>query len=867
LAYFQGEKQKDKLALHKQYCNKQSVPQPAQYTYPEKGEVLKFKKMNMTLPIEYVAYADFEVMLVPINEEDQEHGKSTKQTHKHVPIGFSYYIVGPNNIPFSQPESFVGINAAEEFMKRIKQHALSIKELYNAFPKPPSLSKEEWKSFNKKKYCCICLNPFKLFEKRVRHHSHVTGELIGPAHSDCNIQCRVPNYLPVFFHNLSKYDGHIISLVTGADGDVTVLPNTEETYITIKQEITGKDGFKKGCFFLKFIDTYRFLSTSLRHLVEILPESELKHTKIQYPDQDQFKFAKSKNYFPYEYLDSIDKLKDKELPGHQLFFSSLDDTNITEDEYKFAQEAWNTFNCETLEDYLRTYCKIDVLLLADCFQTFRSECIKNYQMDPAYCVSLPGFTFEAFLKKSRVELELLYNSDLYQFFEYSIKGGITSAVRRHCKANTTRIPETYDKTKPPTSMLYIDANNLYGYAMSQMLPEKNFKFEDDVDKFSSDFIMNLQDDASTGYFLEVDFNYPKELHDKHNDLPLCCEKKSVGGSSTVKKLVCSLEDKKHQILHYRMVKFCIQQGLQLVKVHRVVSFHQSKFLEEYIRTNTILRQGATNSFSKDLFKLMNNACYGKFIENQRNRIMFDLCAKEEKVEKLIRSPFFKKSVIFTEDLVGIHRFKKQQCLDRPIYVGASILELARLHMYKFYYEQLPIIFPDAKYGLCYMDTDSFILYIEKDDITDNIIKNSQFFDCSCYNKNSSLYSDTNCRVPGKFKDELNDAILQELIVLSCKVYAIKKFPEGKVAKRTKGCKKNVRDKQITWEDFEACLKNADHIVKRSQKTFRSKKHVLFTVEQNKVVLRKYDDKRVWLPPDYNTSLAIGHKDITTMETE
>ncbi len=264
---------------------------------------------------------------------------------------------------------------------------------------------------------------------------------------------------------------------------------------------------------------------------------------------------------------------------------------------------------------------------------------------------------------------------------------------------------------------------------------------------------------------------------------------------------------------------------------------------------------------------MNNSCFGKFIENQRNRITFDLCTAEEKVDKLIRSPFFKKSVIFKEDLVGIHRYKKKQCLDRPIYIGATILELARLHMYDFYYDKLPVVFDNVEYKLVYMDTDSFILSIATKDITPYIKKNAEFFDCSAYSQNHPLYSETNKKIPGKFKDEMGDSHLSEIISLCPKVYALKKFPEGKITKQVKGCKKNVKDKQITWKDFEKCLADASVIIQKEQKTFRSYKHELYTIQQRKNVLQKYDTKRFWLPPNYNSSLAFGHKDITTMETE
>src|SRR6266576_1933479 len=195
---------------------------------------------------------------------------------------------------------------------------------------------------------------------------------------------------------------------------------------------------------------------------------------------------------------AVKKIKLTSLPAKEKFYSSLDDSHISEEDYKTAVEGWNVFDCQTLEDYLIKYCTIDVLLLADCFESFRKECLYHYELDPAYCVSLPGFTFEAFLWKSKVELEHLNEADIYQFFELSIRGGITLAVKRHVKANTSKIEDTFDPAKKPVSLLYIDANNLYGWAMMQKLPEKNFKFEDEK-KFSTEYILNLPEDGDTGY--------------------------------------------------------------------------------------------------------------------------------------------------------------------------------------------------------------------------------------------------------------------------------------------------------------------------------------------------------------------------------
>ncbi|HZD82294.1 MAG TPA: DNA polymerase, partial [Nitrososphaeraceae archaeon] len=814
-----------------------------------KGSTLHFEKYRMTMPVDYLCFADFEVMLVPVSDTTNQ---NTKITHKHVPIAFSYYIVGPGNTPFSNVESYVGPDAASVFLDRITKHALAIEQLYKAYPEA-QLSKKELRTFRKTKVCCICSKPlvFDPENRKVRHHSHVTGEFIGAAHNECNLKCRVPNFLPIFFHNLSKYDGHFITLVCdNTVKDINTIPLTEETYISFSKKISQK-------FFLRFVDSYRFLQTSLRSLADNLPASDFIHTRTQFPDDTEFDFARKKNFFPYEYLDCEEKLTLRALPPRSKFYSSLDDTNITEEEYEFAKSAWNAFKCKTLHDYLEKYCIIDVLLLADCYLSFRGECMEAYGLDPTYCYSLPGYSFEAFLKQSEVELEQLSDPDMYLFFESSIHGGITSTVKRYSKANNKNVPN-YNPNEPPNSLLYIDANNLYGYAMSQHLPLEDFEFVRDLSIFTDDFISKIPPDGTTGYFLEVDLKYPESLHDRHNSLPLCPEKKKPANGS-VEKLLCTLEDKYNYVLHYRTLQFCLSQGMILTKVHRAVSFIQAAFLTSYIQKNTEFRQHSTNDFKKSLYKLMNNACFGKFIENQRGRISFDLCCNETRIDKLIRSPFFKRSVIFKESLVGVHRYKQKQLLNRPIYVGAAILELARLHMYQFCYEVLPTIFHDVEYELNYLDTDSFILSVKTLDLTPYIQQHSEYFDLSDYSHDHPLYCRDNAKVPGKFKNELPNCHMSEYLSLCPKVYAIETYPKHKEIKKVKGCKKNVIKKELNFNAFKNCLFN-HNAVRKTQQTFRSNKHRINTISQTKTVLELLDNKRVWLPDNIH-SLAYGHKDI------
>ena len=200
--------------------------------------------------------------------------------------------------------------------------------------------------------------------------------------------------------------------------------------------------------------------------------------------------------------------------------------------------------------------------------------------------------------------------------EKGIRGGICQATHRYAKANN-KYMKNYDKNIESSYIEYLDANNLYGWAMSQKLPVNGFKWvkQKKLSKFNEDFIKKYDEDSNTGYFLEVDIDYPKELFNFHKDLPFLPERKKV---EKVEKLICSIEDKEKYIIHIRALKQALNHGLKLKKVDRVIQYIQKDWLKSYIDMNTELRKKTRNKFEKNFFKLMNNYVFGKAMENMRN---------------------------------------------------------------------------------------------------------------------------------------------------------------------------------------------------------------------------------------------------------
>ena len=224
-------------------------------------------------------------------------------------------------------------------------------------------------------------------------------------------------------------------------------------------------------------------------------------------------------------MNSFSRFLETELPPRRAFYSQLNDRDITEDEYKMAQEAWTEFGCLTMKNYHDFYLTLDVTILADVFENFRAISHAAYGLDPAHYWTLPGFSWDACLKETRVDLELFEeaNSNMYLFFENAVRGGVSMIAHRYAKSNNG---EEIDPTQPPSWLTYLDANNLYGWAMSQPLPTGNFRWlgEREIREFTPEFIQSIADDSSTGYVAEVDLVYPEELHELHNAFPLAPER-------------------------------------------------------------------------------------------------------------------------------------------------------------------------------------------------------------------------------------------------------------------------------------------------------------------------------------------------------
>ena len=284
----------------------------------------------------------------------------------------------------------------------------------------------------------------------------------------------------MIFHNLSGYDSHLFIKNLGfTAGNIDCIPNNEEKYISFTKNIeVGSYIDKKGetnpkCHKIRFIDSFKFMSTSLDSLVNNLPEEAFTNLKKYYTD-DKLSLVKRKGVYPYEYMNSLERFKENKLPSKESFYSALTGEDISNEDYQHAQKVWEAFEIKSMEGYLELYNETDVLLLADVFENFRDICLENYKLDPAHYFTAPGLSWDASLKMTKVELELLTDIDMLLMVEKGIRGGVSMISNRYSKANNKYMDDKFNLSEPSKYIQYLDANNLYGAAMSMKLPYTRF---------------------------------------------------------------------------------------------------------------------------------------------------------------------------------------------------------------------------------------------------------------------------------------------------------------------------------------------------------------------------------------------------------
>ena len=864
------------LTNHKENCIQVNGTQTIKM--PTKDDnILKFNNFHKQQPVPFVIYADFEAITEKVQGCQPNNDESyTEAYQKHTDCGYGYKVVCCYDDKYTKPvQIYRGEKAVYKFMEKMLEEVKYCKNIMKKeFNKPLRMTKDNEDKFKKAEDCHICNKQYTEKDIRVRDHCHITGKYRGSAHQECNLKLRIKPEeikIPVIFHNLRGYDSHFIMQEIGEivknhtytnnkgeekQMNINAIPNNMEKYMA----------FMLGNH-LTFIDSFQFMSSSLDKLVSNLPRESFKYTSKEFKDE-KFNLMVRKGVYPYDYMDSFDKFNEK-LPTKEDFFSIMNNEYITDKDYQHAETVWETFNLKTMGEYHDLYLESDILLLADVFENFRKTCLEYYKLDPCHYFTSPGLSWDAMLKMTNIKLELMTDIDMFQFIENDMRGGISYIANRYGKGNNKYMKE-YDEKSPSKYIMYLDSNNLYSWAMSQYLPVGGFKWMADKQINNID-LAKYYENSEKGLILEVDLEYPKELHNLHNDYPLaaervCVTKDMLSGyckkiaakynisTGLVQKLIPTLKNKEKYVLHYRNLQLYKDLGLKVTKVHRILEFNQSPWLKQYIDFNTNKQKNEKNTSEKDFFKLMNNSVFGKTMENLRKRVDVRLVTDEKKLTKLTSKPTYVSSKIFNENLVAVHKIKETLTLNRPAYVGMCILDLSKTLMYDFHYNYIKNKY-DNKDKLLFTDTDSLTYEIEAEDIYKDFWNDKDKFDNSDYSESSPYFDKTNKKVIGKFRDEAAGVPICEVVGLRSKMYSyIKDNQSG--GRTAKGIKKNVIKNDLKHENYKKTLIENKQMYHK-MKTIRSQNHKLGSYEINKVSPSCFDDKRYILDNGHE-SYAYGH---------
>jgi hypothetical protein len=923
-----------KLDQHIEECGKHN---PVVFNKP-KIDYNEFINIKHGQKIPYVIYADFESIIEKYTTASDNPNKSwTEKQGKHIAASFCAIVVNSKRI-LIDIKVYRGLDAAKKFNEYIIGKC---DKLINTGDKNMEIlarDDKRMKEFNASTFCPQCGKEYSITNRKVRDHDHWTGEYRGPLCNMCNLTNKKNRFIPVFFHNSKGYDSHLILGAISPDtikySDIKVIPSNSEKYISFSY-VKKRNEQSKLTYEIRFLDSFSFMNSSLDTLSKNLTDDQCFITKEYYDKigSHLFKIMRKKGIYPYEYMDSIEKYGETELPHIEMFKDKLNGKDCKEEDYEYAKAVFVKTGCKNLGDYTEKYMINDVLLLADVFETFRETCLKEYTLDPCWYYTSPGLAWDAMLKITGIRLQTIKDYDMYLFIEKGIRGGMVNAVKRYSKANN-KYMEKYDPNLSSNYLLYLDANNLYGWAMCQKLPYDELKFEmnqQDLKQYKKELadlikkyneMINLgcrklssglfssylelekelfmylhksdcmlEEDSNDnirlienyktneyqdfgynelknyietlnrigkGCIFEVDLDYPKELHNEHNDFPLCPQNTKVN-KQKFSKLMNTLYDKEKYVIHYRNLLQVLEHGLKLKKIHRILTFKESNWMEKYINLNTKLRKEAKNDFEKDFFKLMNCSVFGKSMENIRNRVDIRLVTDKKKALRLIKQPNFKDRALINDDLLSIEMVKTKLEFNKPIYVGFSILDLSKYLMYEFNYDVMKKKY-EKKIRLIYQDTDSLIYEIITDDIYEDLNDLKEHFDFSDYPKNHPLYCEKNKKVVGKFKDELNGNIMIECVALKPKQYAYKTENVGET-KICKGIKKNVI-KTLKVDEYKDCLFD-NTVVRKEQYLIQAKKHQIYTVKQNKVALNAEDkdEFKRYICDNKIDTLAYGHYQI------
>ena len=735
-----------------------------------------------------------------------------------------------------------------------------------------------------------------------------TGEMYGPAHHECvqvqeyQLRKKWGKNIKCFFHNGTGYDFKIILQFVGQCN----IEKLESSYCIAQ----SSERFKRiDLCGVSLVDSMSHLNASLQSLLDrvtnkgtqiqrcqILKKqmSQFLHNKRGLPlDSSVWEMLARKGVFPYGWFDNFDKLNAHSLPPIEAFISDLTGDSITPEEYAYAQEVWSATRCQTFGCYHDVYLITDVLALAEVMLAYSRFSMTHYGIDPIHYASAPAAAFDAMMQMTNAKIELISDVEIYRAFEQAIRGGVAMAVHPHTVAHNkyTRLTEgdeSLAERDDDSFIVSLDENNMYGGAMSRFLPSSGFRWLTHEEVANFRLATLSEEDGPVGFLLDVDLQFPRELHDYFNDFPPAPESIMVEDKwlselqrqafntekrARSQKLVPHLNDHRHYHVHGCTLKLYLTLGVVVSKVHRILTFQQTQLIKPWVDLNTSLRKKAAeigDTLAVEQAKLMVNATYGKTLQNVRKYADYKLAktdvegTSERRLAKMVAKNTLKRFVCM-KSLYVLEFAKKKVRLNQPLYLGAATLDYAKLSIYRFWYKTLKPNFADLK--LIYTDTDSLIVHVRSGDIYRDCKQLEErnnggpittagqgVFDWSSLDPvfHAEYYSTTNSKELGKFKFDDGSNIVCEFIALRSKMYtklrvfspAQRKFVKNKIAA------KGVPRMALPQLDFEDCLQTGS----RHKVSF-----VRIGGRQFDVATKK-EEKEGLAPPVFNDKRFITYTD-------
>jgi hypothetical protein len=840
------------LVSHQRLClqfKRQAIRMPEAGFKYERQPNCKFRisGLSNTMKSKYVIYADFEALL------KTNRGVKDNLLNTHKACGSAFAVVNSSG-NVVRNYVFRGRNCMQKFIAKIEKvcKGLKIIQALNIPMKP--LTPAEIQEYNNATVCHICQEKINDDEK-VHDHDHQSGFYRGCAHSSCNAHYIPKTQIPIVMHNFRNYDVHLLlaSIERFSSSKVDVIPSNSEKFMSIST----------ADFY--FVDSLMHLNESLDTLVANLVNKkepfDIKFDPlVQVFGHTKAKELSRKGVYPYEYMDSWKKFKETSLPEISCFYSTLRGATVKEQDHKYGKKVFKKY-CKTMGDYHDLYLLTDVLLLASVFESYRKVAMKHYRLDPVYYYSLPGFSWDAALLATKVDLELITDQEIYNCIEGGIRGGVSMITTRYAEAYNKYMDDYKSGKTTDSFIVYMDKTNLYGEAMLSSLPFADFMFEDQkiIAKLTPADIQQWDDNGDEGRILVVDLSYPEHLHNisAHNEYPLAperiavpIEKLSAYQKKIIKecdlnynekqvKLVPHLGQRKLYTIHYRNLKYYLSQGMILDKIHYSIKFRQKPWLREFVLMTSELRKKADNDFEIGFFKLVINSIFGKSMQSVRNKQKAFILSSVDRVKFYTRHNNFKSFQILSPNVVVVFMEHKSVCLDKPIFTAFTILDLSKMFMYMWHYDKIKAWYGDRAEFL-FTDTDSLAYKIETKDLYRDLEKHKIGFDFSSYDPKHPLFSTRNKKVIGTMKDEANGKILKNFIGVSPKMYSFSGDRISKCALR--GVKRRVVERHEIHTMFHNVLFKQTKMFCRMN-LIRSKKHVLTTGNYKKVAMHCFDSKR------------------------